>query len=82
MSPYARIPFWLHALIECPAGINFLLRPSEQLSSPASQAEAIIRQYGILLLVSALICLILATRDLDNKSRKTIAWEIADYSKP
>jgi len=71
MSYGSQFPFWAHALIELPAGINFLFRPSEQLSAPAPQAEAIVRQYGVLLLVSAIIALTFSTRKVDNTSRKT-----------
>jgi hypothetical protein len=63
------IPFWAHIAAELPASINFFLRPSEQLSSPAPQAHAIIRQYAILLLVSNIIALIFALRPVDATSQ-------------
>jgi hypothetical protein len=63
------LPFWFHLLIELPASINFFLNPSEQLSSPAPQSHTIIRQYAVLLLVSALIALIFAFRPIDKTSR-------------
>lgn len=66
---HSSFPFLLHALIEAPAGFNFLIRPSEQLSSPAPQAHGIIRQYGVLLLVSVAIALIFAFRPVDKTSR-------------
>jgi hypothetical protein len=65
----ATLPFWFHLLIELPASINFFLQPSEQLSSPAPQAHAIIRQYAVLLFVSNLIALIFALRPVDGTSR-------------
>ena len=70
MSCGSQYPFLVHASIEFAAGINFLFHPSEQLSSLAPQAEAVIRQYGVLLLVSVIIALIFATRDVDSTSRK------------
>lgn len=78
MLLYSTFPFLLHALLELPAGINFLLRPYEQLSSPAPQAHSIIRQYGVLLLVSAGIALIFAARPVDGTSRN-VAGALALY---
>lgn len=62
--------FLLHFLLELLAGANFLLRPSHQLSTPVPQANAIIRQYGALLLSSSLICLAFANRDIDLVTRR------------
>ncbi|KAG9243548.1 hypothetical protein BJ878DRAFT_510299 [Calycina marina] len=62
-------PFLLHALLETPAAINFLLRPLQQISTPAPQAEAIIRQYGVLLFVSVIIAAIFIKRPVDSASR-------------
>jgi hypothetical protein len=69
LPPTNTLPFWVHILTELPASINFFLRPSEQLSSPAPQAHAIIKQYAILLLVSSIIALIFALRPVDATSR-------------
>ena len=74
----AAIPFWLHIIIEIPASLNFFLNPSEQLSSPAPQAHAIIKQYAVLLLVSNLIALIFALRPIDRTS-KNVAGALAIY---
>lgn len=63
------LPLWIHLVIETPAGFNFLWNPSEQLPSPAPQADAVIQQYGGLLLVSAIIALIFALRPVDSTSR-------------
>jgi len=71
-------PFWLHALIELPASLNFYYRPDEQLSSPAPQAHPIIRQYAVLLLVTVLIASIFALRPVDNTSRN-VAVSLAVY---
>jgi len=67
------LPFWIHLLIELPASVNFFLNPSEQLSSPAPQAHAIIKQYALLLFVSTLIALIFAFRPVDRTSRSVAA---------
>jgi hypothetical protein len=63
------LPFLIHILLETPASLNFFLRPSEQLSVPAPQAHAIIKQYAILLLSSNLVALVFLLRDVDETSR-------------
>ncbi|KAF4633106.1 hypothetical protein G7Y89_g5014 [Cudoniella acicularis] len=72
------VPFWLHLLVEVPASLNFFFNPSEQLSSPAPQAHAVIKQYAVLLLVSNLIALIFARRPIDGTSKK-VAGALAVY---
>jgi hypothetical protein len=72
------LPFWFHSLIELPASINFFFNPSEQLSSPALQAHPIIKQYAVLLFVSALIALIFALRPTDGTSR-SVAGALSVY---
>jgi hypothetical protein len=74
----ATTPFWLHIIIEIPASLNFFFNPSEQLSSPAPQAHAIIKQYAVLLLVSSFIALILALRPIDRTS-KNVAGALSLY---
>jgi hypothetical protein len=69
LPPTNTLPFWAHIITEFPASINFFLRPSEQLSSPAPQAHDIIRQYAVLLFVSYLIALIFSLRPVDETSR-------------
>jgi len=72
MPPLLKISLWLHILIETPASLNFLLNPSQQLhlSTPAPAAEALIRQYALLLLSSNLIALTFAIRPVDRTSRR------------
>jgi hypothetical protein len=72
------LPFWFHLLIELPASINFFLNPSEQLSSPAPQAHALVRQYAALLFASSLVALIFAVRPVDRTSRN-VAGALAVY---
>lgn len=72
------LPFWIHIAIESPASINFFVNPSDQLTSPAAQAHAIIRQYGVLLFISNLIALIFALRNVDKTSRR-VAGALAVY---
>lgn len=73
-------PFWLHAAIELPASLNFFLKPSSPFSTHSIHgvprypvAEAIIRQYAVLLFVSVLISLIFAFREVDDTSRRVAA---------
>lgn len=72
------LPFWLHLLIELPASLNFFLRPSEQLSSPAPQAHAVIKQYATLLLSSNLVALVFMFRPVDGTSAN-VAGALAIY---
>lgn len=44
-----------HIMLETPALIGFLMRPSQTLSSPATPAHGLIRQYGLLLLCTNLL---------------------------
>ena len=49
------VPFILHIVIELPAAIFFAFRPSATLSKPQPQAQAVIRQYALLLLSTIII---------------------------
>ena len=49
------VPFILHIVIELPAAISFAFRPSATLSRPQPQAQAVIRQYALLLLSTIII---------------------------
>ncbi|KAL3421771.1 hypothetical protein PVAG01_05927 [Phlyctema vagabunda] len=66
------IPFYLHILLEIPASLNFFFKPSQQLglSSPAPGAEAVVRQYAVLLLASSVLALIFALRPIDTASKR------------
>lgn len=68
----------LHLIIELPASINFLLRPSATLSAPQLQAHAVIRQYALLLISTNIIVLALLMREMDQLSGK-IAGALALY---
>jgi hypothetical protein len=74
----AHIPFLTHLLLELPASINFYLAPSEQLSSPAPQAHALIRQYAVLLASSNLVALTFLLREIDGTS-KAVAGALGVY---
>lgn len=71
-------PFLLHAIIEVPASIAFFLFPSRQLGFYSPQAHAVVRQYAVLLLASALIALSFAFRDVDDLSGQ-VAGALALY---
>jgi hypothetical protein len=81
-----KLPFWLHSLIEVTPSIVFTTNPASQLygpniisdlnspvTTPKPGAEAIIRQYGVLLFVSVLISTIFAIRRVDITSRQVAA---------
>ncbi|KAG0651741.1 hypothetical protein D0Z07_1927 [Hyphodiscus hymeniophilus] len=78
MTLLQHAPFWIHIILETPASLNFFFNPSEQLSSPAPQAHAIIRQYAVLLLVSNLIALNFALGPLDQTG-KNVALALSVY---
>jgi uncharacterized membrane protein len=71
-------PFLVHALLEIPASLNFLLNPSGQLGVYSPQAHPVIRQYAVLLLSSILIALSFALRDADELSGQ-VAGALAIY---
>jgi hypothetical protein len=71
-------PFLVHALLEIPASLNFLLYPSGQLGVYSPQAHPVIRQYAVLLLSSILIALSFAMRDADELSGQ-VAGALAIY---
>lgn len=65
--------FLIHIALEVPASLNFYLRPDHQLSAPAPQAHAVIRQYAVSLLSSSLVAAVFAFRKRDETS----AWVAA-----
>jgi hypothetical protein len=71
-------PFLVHAVLEIPASLNFLLNPSGQLGVYSPQAHPVIRQYAVLLLSSILIALSFALRDADELSGQ-VAGALAIY---
>lgn len=70
--------FLLHAAIEIPAAINFMLFPSKQLLIHTPHAHAVIRQYALLLLSSVLISMLFISRPADDLSR-LVAGALAIY---
>jgi hypothetical protein len=87
---FSTLPFWLHSIIELIPSILFVVNPASQLHAPSitsdfmgtvqsmSSAEVMIRQYGVLLLVSVLISAIFALRKVDPTSRQ-VAASLAVY---
>lgn len=81
------LPFYLHALIETPASLNFFLNPAAQLppavSTLAPEAQAslhfVIRQYAVLLFSSVLIALVFATRSVVDGTGRKVAGALAVY---
>ncbi|OBT66931.1 hypothetical protein VE03_04153 [Pseudogymnoascus sp. 23342-1-I1] len=71
MIRFLHVAFGLHILVETPAALNFFLNPSEelQLVTPSPSAEAVVRQYALLLLCSNIIALVFLLRHIDKASR-------------
>ena len=55
----AQLPFILHLVVEGPASVNFLFRPSCQFSVLTPHAHAVVRQYAFMLISSNIIALII-----------------------
>lgn len=74
------IAFGLHILVEAPAALNFIVNPSEelQLGTPSPSAEALIRQYALLIICSNLIALVFLMRPIDTVSHR-IAYSLGIY---
>ena len=70
--------FLLHIIVETPASIAFLLRPSSTLTQPQPHAHPIIQQYALLLIASIYIAYTFLQRPKDEVSRK-IAGALALY---
>lgn len=63
---WASLPFIFHIIVEAPAGLSFLLRPSGTLDVLQPHAHAVIRQYAILLTCTNIIAGIFAMQDYPN----------------
>lgn len=74
-----KLPFALHCIIETAAGLTFYLKPEKQLPNCTPEAKLILRQYGILLLVSSLICLAILRDPVFNSTTQYIALCLALY---
>ena len=71
-------PFLLHILIELPASLYFLLRPSGTLPTDQPHAHELIRQYALLLISTNIIAAIFLTRPEDRLSGQ-VAGAFAIY---
>jgi hypothetical protein len=64
----------LHVFIEIPASLGFLLAPSKTLQRPQPHAHPVIRQYGLLLLVTnILLVALLFELHSDNNTLSSLA---------
>ncbi|KAF5601910.1 hypothetical protein FPCIR_2151 [Fusarium pseudocircinatum] len=70
MLATATIPFLIHTLIETPAALTFILKPSSQLQPLPPSAALILQSFGGLLLTSNLIALIFIRRPFDDATRQ------------
>ena len=76
---FSAFSFLLHAIVETPACVNFLLFPDDQLPDSAPQAHAIIRQYAVLLFSSAIIAVTFACRATPDFASGNVAGALAIY---
>ena len=79
MTSFHAFSFLLHAIVETPACLNFLLFPDDQLTVAAPQAHAIIRQYAVLLFCSVIIAVIFAHRAMPDITSGNVAGALAFY---
>ncbi|KAL6918063.1 hypothetical protein FSST1_009558 [Fusarium sambucinum] len=66
MVSVATTPFLAHALIETPAALTFILKPSTQLQPLPPSAALIVQSFGGCILTTNLIALIFLRRDFDD----------------
>ena len=57
------LPFILHIVVELPAALFFAFSPSATLSKPQPHAQAVIRQYALLLLSTIIIAAVFVPED-------------------
>jgi hypothetical protein len=79
MVSFHTFSFFLHAIVETPACLNFLFFPDDQLPVAAPQAHAIIRQYAVLLFCSVMIAVIFAYRAIPDITSRSVAGALALY---
>ncbi|KPM42850.1 hypothetical protein AK830_g3658 [Neonectria ditissima] len=65
-----KIPFLVHAVIETPAALTFIFRPSSHVSPLPPDAGLLLQSLGGLLLASNLIALIFINRPFDYVTRR------------
>ena len=73
-----RNPFIVHIVIETPAALQFFIFPNAQIGTPNPQAQALIRQYALLLASSVLVALAFTGRESDQLSGQ-VAGALALY---
>ncbi|KAF5235085.1 hypothetical protein FAUST_7288 [Fusarium austroamericanum] len=66
MISAATAPFLAHALIEIPAALTFILKPSTQLQPLPPSAALIVQSFGGCILTTNLIALIFLRRPFDH----------------
>lgn len=73
----SRIPFLFHSLLELPASLKFLLKPSAGLvPQPHPSTEAVIRQYGAILFSSVIISSVMLFSPSGNDA-DSLAWKMS-----
>ena len=78
MASLATLALTLHLIIEVPASINFLLKPTATLPPSQTHGHGLIRQYGLLLLSINIIIGVLLSRSVDLLTQQ-VAGALALY---
>lgn len=77
------VPFILHIIIELPAALSFAFFPSATLSIAQPHAQAVIRQYALLLLSTIIIAAVFSLQDRGghgpNMPERGVASALALY---
>ena len=69
--------FTTHVLIETPAAINFMLRPSSTLYTTQEHSHGVIRQYALLLTVTVIVAALVLSRAVHDLFAAQVAGALA-----
>lgn len=64
------LPFIFHIVIEIPAALTYILKPSSHVNPLPESARLILQSFGGLLLTSNLVALVFLRRPFDDTSRQ------------
>jgi len=76
------LPFLLHALVETPAALSFILVPQRQLPGATPEAELLLASYGGALLATVGVCAVFLLRDaaaVDDGTARAVGLALAVY---
>lgn len=79
MPSLIQVAFTLHLIVEIPAAINFLFRPSSTLSLPQPHSHGVIRQYALLLFATNVIVALFLLRESYDELTARVAGALCLY---